>query len=303
MAEILQPQVGALWEKIRNKTQSALKCGALKSIPTESKFIDQDGVRFLVRILANLDRKEKAKKEQDRKTETSGKDFNPFLPYEEDLFVTHLSETHVCLLNKYNVVEHHLLMITRAFEEQENWLNLRDFEAMWACLTEIEGLAFYNGGTLAGASQRHKHLQLVPFPFNPDGSSLPIAPVIAGLEWQEAIVTVPHWQFQHAIARFDPPLISSPQSAAEATNTLYQRLLEAVGISVEGDRQTGAYNLLATREWMLIVPRSRDSFEGIPVNSLGFSGTLLVRNAQQMQWLEEVGPMNLLQNVGYGLRS
>ena len=34
---------------------------------------------------------------------------NPFLPYEEDLYVCDLSPTHVCLLNKFNVVDHHFL--------------------------------------------------------------------------------------------------------------------------------------------------------------------------------------------------
>ena len=29
-------------------------------------------------------------------------------------------------------------------------------------LAEVEGLAFFNGGTVAGASQPHKHLQVVP---------------------------------------------------------------------------------------------------------------------------------------------
>ncbi len=34
---------------------------------------------------------------------------------------------------------------------------------MWTCLGEFEVLVFYNGGKLAGASQRQKHLQIVTF--------------------------------------------------------------------------------------------------------------------------------------------
>ena len=55
--------------------------------------------------------------------------------------------------------------MTRAFEEQTDLLNLEDFAALWFCLQEIDGLAFFNGGKIAGASQRHKHLQLIPLPF------------------------------------------------------------------------------------------------------------------------------------------
>jgi sulfate adenylyltransferase (ADP) / ATP adenylyltransferase len=292
---MLMLEAGTLWESIKNQTERALQCGVLQSIPTEYEFVEQDGVRFLVRILANLDRKNEAKKEQERKTKSSGQEFNPFLPYEEDLFVANLSETHLCLLNKYNVVDHHLLMITRAFEEQEDWLNLRDFEAMWACLAEVDGLAFYNGGQIAGASQRHKHLQLVPF--GPEASKMPLEAVLASAQFQSPVGTAERFPFVHAIARFDPGAMQSPQDAARATLESYHALLQAVGLTVEGERQTGAYNLLATRQWMIVVPRSQESFASIAVNSLGFAGALLVRNPQQMQLLEEIGPMTLLEKV------
>ncbi|NET62320.1 MAG: phosphorylase, partial [Symploca sp. SIO2E6] len=132
---------GTLWTSVTQQTTHALQWGALQSIPTESEFVEQDGISFLVRILSNLIRKDKAKKEQDKKATNSGKEFNPFLPYEEDLFVADISPTHLCLLNKFNVVDHHLLIVTRSFEEQETWLTVQDFEAMGRCLREFEGLA------------------------------------------------------------------------------------------------------------------------------------------------------------------
>ncbi|MCG8361947.1 MAG: phosphorylase, partial [Pseudanabaenales cyanobacterium] len=58
-----------------------------------------------------------------------------------------------------------------------------------------------------------------------------------------------------------------------------------------------AYNLIATRQWMLVVPRSQESYQEISVNSLGFAGSLLVRNIEQMQLLKDIGPMNLLKSV------
>jgi ATP adenylyltransferase len=154
---------GTLWNKIQYQTRHALDCGALQPIDTHYEFLEEGGMRFLVRILANLARKEEANQAQEA-TKKSGKDFNPFLPYEEDLFVADISSTHLCLLNKYNVVDHHILIVTRDFEDQDTWLTEADFRALVACMMEIDGLAFYNGGRLAGASQRHKHLQLVPPP-------------------------------------------------------------------------------------------------------------------------------------------
>jgi ATP adenylyltransferase/5',5'''-P-1,P-4-tetraphosphate phosphorylase II len=44
----------------------------------------------------------------------------------------HLSGTHTLLLNKFNIVAHHVLVVTRAFEPQTDPLNLQDFAATWA---------------------------------------------------------------------------------------------------------------------------------------------------------------------------
>lgn len=284
---------GTLWSKVLERTEQALECGALQPIATEYEFVEQEGIRFLVRIVSNLDRKAKAKP----KKAVSGKDFNPFLPYEEDLFVADISDTHLCLLNKFNVVDYHLLMVTREFEDQDNWLTLSDFQAMWATLAEIDGLAFYNGGKIAGASQRHKHLQLVPLPLIPGELKLPIEPAIASVQFQGAIGRIPSFPFVHALTRFESEWMDNPDVAAEATVQVYHRLLAAVGIAHDGIKQSAPYNLLATREWMMIVPRSQEDFESISVNSLGFAGALLVRNSQQMQILKDSTPLSLLKQV------
>ena len=296
--ETLRLKSGTLWAKVTDRTEQALRCGALQPIPTECEFIEQDGVNFLVRILPNLARKEEAKKQQDKATSTSGKEFNPFLPYEEDLFVADISDTHVCLLNKFNVIDHHLLIVTRAFEEQETLLTLDDFVAMWACLAEFDGLAFYNGGKMAGASQRHKHLQLVPLPLVPNMPKVPINPLIASTQFEGSIGTTPDLPFAHAIAQLNSCGLEYPQDAAASTLELYHTMLRTLRLMSEHSTQrSGAYNLLATRQWMMVIPRSLESFESIPVNSLGFAGTLAVRSQQQMKILVEHGPMTVLRNV------
>lgn len=289
---------GTLWNSTIQQTEHAIKCGALLSIPTEYEFVEQDGIRFLVRILSNLQRKDEAKKKQDQKNTTSGKEFNPFLPYEEDLFVADISNTHLCLLNKFNIIDHHLLIVTRAFEEQESFLTVPDFEAMWACLAEIDGLVFYNSGKMAGASQRHKHLQLVPLPLVPNEAKIPIQPAMASANFQDGIGKISQFPFNHAIAKLDTTWIQSPSDAAQATLACYDNLLRAVGLAGEDPIQPGfPYNLLATREWIMIVPRSQEDFQSIPVNSLGFAGAMLVRNEAQLQLLQDIGPMSILKGV------
>lgn len=287
---LLEP--GTLWARVQERTKYALQCGALLSIPTEFEFVEQAGVKFLVRMLSNLERKTAAKEKQEQQTVVSGKDFNPFLPYEQDLFVADISDTHVCILNKFNVVEHHLLIITRAFEEQESLLTLADFAAMWACLEDFPSLVFYNSGKIAGASQRHKHLQLVPLPLVPSGLQTPITPLLTSAKFQDSIATIPGLPFLHAFTTLDAQWVESPLTGAKATLERYDALLQAVGL-----KASEPYNLLATREWMLIVPRSQEEFESISVNSLGFAGAMLMRNQAQMQILKAQGPMNILQSV------
>ena len=137
---------GDLWRAILRQTARARASGDLQPITTEVHALEDAGVRFAVRVLGGLDRKQRAGARQ----LDAGVD--PFLPpYDDDLFVADVSETHVALLNKWCVVDHHLLVVPRAFEPQESALDVADFEALWACMTEFEALGFYNGGREAGA--------------------------------------------------------------------------------------------------------------------------------------------------------
>ncbi len=294
---LLKP--GTLWERLTQQTEYARQTGALQSIATDFQFIQQDDIAFLVRSVSNLARKEKAQKQQKQKEIKTGKYFDPFLPYEEDLFVSDISPTHLCLLNKFNVVEHHLLIVTRAFEEQDELLNIKDFVALWACMQEIDGLAFYNGGKIAGASQRHKHLQLVPLPFIPNTDIVPIQPAIDRVVFTNCVGTIPSFPFLHAIALIKITEPDSPLAAAKVMLDCYYSLLETVGLSIDPDNslQLGAYNLLATRNWMLLVPRKQEAFASISINSLGFAGSLFVRDRTSLELLQELSPMAILNGV------
>ena len=234
---LLEP--GTLWKSIQETTELALQSGALKSIPTELEIIEQVGIKFVIRILANLNRKEADKEKQEQQTSRTGKEFNPFLPYEKDLFVADISDTHVCILNKFNVVDFHLLIITRSFEEQESLLTLEDFTAMWTCLGEFEGLVFYNGGKLAGASQRHKHLQIVPF----SETDIPISPLLKTAKLENDMGTIQEFPFLHAFTNLNRG--ESPKVTLEKYHTLLQKM----GIKpLENNLQSGAYNLLITQK-------------------------------------------------------
>ncbi len=280
--------LGALWSKVVERTQTALACGALQPISTSSESIEQNDLNFIVRVSSNLARKEAAgNKSQEKK--------NPFLPYEQDLFVADLSATHVALLNKFNVVDHHFLMITRHFERQESWLTLSDFSALAISLAAIDGLAFYNGGQAAGASQGHKHLQLVPLPLcEKDGLRMPLEVFLTPQSLKAGQLDVP---FLHSVVPLSIDWMAAPQTIAMELSRYYRCLYAAVGLTEDDTPQP--YNLLTTRRWMLLVPRLQESHACISVNALGFAGSLFVRDRNQLDQLKQLGPMSLLQAVTY----
>jgi len=272
--------------------------GALQPIETEEAFVDDAGVRFVVRSVSSLARKRKASGLELPKDRAPA---NPFLPPEPALTVGDLSPTHVGVLNKYPVVPHHLLVVTRQFVPQERLLDTDDFAVLVRCLAEIDGLGFYNSGQEAGASQRHMHLQLVPLPLVGGAWDIPMEALFDSWSASGAVSRLLRLPFKHAFALFEPKLFEVPARAAERMSELYAAQMAAIGVTddvaANDPGQTPPYNLLVTRRWMLAVPRSREKFDAISVNALGFAGSLFVRDETEMRALREAGPMSVLRAV------
>jgi ATP adenylyltransferase len=283
-------KLGTLWNAIVERTAGALRAGSLQPIRTHPEWIEEGGIRFLVAVQSGLQRKKLALEQQ--KNAAGGKT-NPFLPPEPDLLVADLSATHRAILNKYNVIEHHLLIVTKQYEDQEMLLTPADFAALWTGLSEFNGLGFYNGGADAGASQPHKHLQIVPLPLAPDGPSIPIEPALPPETPAGEFDRIPVFPFLHVFARIGG-------SSEEAFET-YRGMLERAGLAApDGNRpvrQSHPYCLLATRKWMLLVPRVREHFDSISINALGYAGAFYVRDAAGLDRLRQAGPLRALTAV------
>jgi len=281
---------------LERATRSALACGALRPIETEQVIVEDAGVGFLVRVVSSLRRKEADKRRTLFSRNGSAPPRNPFLPPEPELTLGEVSRTHVAVLNKFNVLDYHLLIVTQEFEHQETLLTVGDFRALLACMAQYPSLGFYNGGAAAGASQPHKHLQLVPLPLTPNGPPLPMAPLLAGPGPR-----CPDLPFAHAFCRSSGPIAGRSIRAAREAHALYMELLAELDIgaeTVEGEpRQSAPYNLLIASDWMLAVPRATERFHDISVNALGFAGSLFVKDPEQLALIGEEGPMRVLQSV------
>ena len=273
---------GQLWPRLLAQSDHALKTGALQPITTEITTLEVEETNFVVRILTQIHRKKITTEHQHRQK------INPFLPYDADLFVGHFSPTHLGLLNKFKVVDQHLLIVTREFEDQQSPLTLEDFAVAVQVLEEKEGLVFYNSGPKAGASQPHRHLQWIPFPLVENSQKFPLA---------NHFIQAKNLPFKTAIAPLTMDVINDADGG-KICYQVYQDLLQQLRLQTTERARPHPYNLLMTREFLAIVPRSQESYQDIEVNALGFAGGLLVRNQQQLELLQQLGPWQLLQRVG-----
>ncbi|PJF16735.1 Phosphorylase [Paramicrosporidium saccamoebae] len=179
---------------------------------------------------------------------------NPFLPPSPHLTITDIGATHILIFNKYCVVPNHLLLITREFKPQVGLLAPEDFSATELTLAQLEGgwMVFYNSGKESGASQPHRHLQLIP-----DDK-----PPIIG-SFLDSTVGV-FKGIIHKLVR-----LTSAGSLAEKWRAAYSKVC-----SILPTAET-SYSLLFTREWMLMVPRLAERYEHVSFNTLVFAGYLL----------------------------
>jgi len=264
------------WTQVVDRADAALASGAMHSFECALEFVEDCGVEFVLRVATRFPGGENAKGRTAEAPQLPG---DPFADPEPALVVRSLTPTHRALLNKFSVLREHLLVVTKEYEDQRELLNLRDFEALALCMADAEVLAFYNGGTEAGASQSHKHLQVVTLPLSPR-HSVPMDALLS--EKSDAL------PFRHAAARLPAGHVSRPEAMLETYRELHGRA---------GLRKPQPYNLLVTHEFMLVVPRARDRFEGISINSLAFAGSFFVRDAKHAHTIAAAKPMSVLKSV------
>lgn len=271
-----------IWPLVRSRADAARRSGALRPVVTRMAYIRDGGIEFAVRVAGGLKDKEAAGRGDHRHV-------NPFSPPEPELVVAGLSPTHYCLLNKFNVIDDHLLVATHRFVDQRAPLGLADFDALAACMRGRASLGFYNAGREAGASQAHRHLQVVPLPLAPDGPGLPAESLIGHPRPGGPPERRDGLPFPHAL------IGTAPDAGARAVRDAYLAVLEATGLRpAAGSGWLPPYNLLVDRQWMMLVPRARDEVDGIPVNALGYAGSLLVRDEAGLARLRRAGPLNVL---------
>ena len=259
-----------------DRAEAALASGAMHSFECALEYVQDAGIEFVLRIATKFPAGETA---AGRGKDAPKLKANPFADPDPELLVAELTPTHRALLNKFSVLREHLLIVTREFVDQRTPLDEADFEALAHTMQDAEVLAFYNGGQEAGASQPHKHIQVVTLPLSPR-HSVPMDSLLAA--------KTPSLPFRHGFARLAAGQALDPAAMVKT----YRELLAQARVA-----SPQPYNLLITHEWMLAVPRARDRFEGISVNSLAFAGSFFVRDAPQAHTIKAAPPMAVLRSV------
>lgn len=166
------------------------------------------------------------------------------------------------------------------------------------------GLAYYNSGPISGASQPHKHMQIVPLPLAEGHPPVVplwtlIAPDDDGSD-EVDIHSFPCVAFGSRIPA------SEVDANSEILQKLYSKLLERTktfmlskSTTTADDNDEFSYNFLMTKDFMLVVPR-RCEYDGpVGCNSVAFAGSFFVRSKEELDYVSTRGPINVLKTVGW----
>ncbi|KAI5781030.1 hypothetical protein DFH27DRAFT_656848 [Peziza echinospora] len=220
----------------------------------------------------------------------------PFINPDPRFVVTKLGEnnSHTVLLNKFPILRPQLVIHTTEFQPQSEPLNesdvrvgvevLRAFNRRAEDGAEGEGdgddgdgyMLFFNCGVGSGASQAHKHMQVVPRPHGgekPGGFSL--FPDLGGLNI-DTPTTLPTIPFTHYILPLHPET-----STPEFIYTQYLRLLSLI-LPAYPD-----HNVIVVPEWIMVIPRRFPILDGAAANAVGMVGMIWVKDEEERRvWVE-----------------
>ncbi|MBV2262072.1 MAG: phosphorylase [Thauera sp.] len=306
-------------EAIDARSAAALASGALVPVQAEQVEMDDAGMRFIVRWVSSLAAKDASRNAApvpsaaagDKAGDKPAKDdktvaipggprdpnFNPFLNPDPELTVGPVGNAHVAILNKFPLCARHLVLARRAFEEQLLPLARSDFAALAELMGEAGGIGLYNGGTAAGASQRHKHVQWMPDDAANASLSLFVPGLPTGLA-EQGVATHAALPMRHCFVRVRCGRGEAVEAAADSLHAGFERACAELGLEAGEDGLLPPFNLLAGEGWLLAIPRSREHFEGISMSAVCFGGTLYTRHREQIEAIRAVGPLRALAAVG-----
>jgi len=268
------------WKKALDQTRLSIDGDSL--YPLKTTIITRDLYQKNDFIIRKLDTS------KFNKTKIYGPKQNPFCPWEKILEIDKIGSNHQLILNKYPVQKGHILLITNNWKPQNGWLDIYDWKALQKVNKDTSGLWFFNSSPIAGASQPHRHFQLLRR--SKDEISCPRE------KWfLEMKINIDNY------SKLTKNIIVSKFNFLDNSISLFELYLElckklGIGDPISDEKPRYPYNLLITNKWIAIIKRSNDHIHGFSINALGFAGYLLVTEKSDIYYLKEFGPEKLLEN-------
>ncbi|KKA27544.1 hypothetical protein TD95_005121 [Thielaviopsis punctulata] len=235
---------------------------------------------------------------------------DPFASPPAGLYIAALSPTHYLVLNKFAIAPDHFILATTQWASQDAVLAAADLAAAHACVRAYRGwagdnstgaarlglLMFFNSGAGSGASQPHRHLQMLPLSSLYDG--LP-GDSAWGVLCDAVVGGAETAQYEFGVFGASMAGVEAPEQVWDMYFRLYQQACAAVlgaGVEVlpEG-KALISYNLVMTEKSMVLCPRTAEGAEiqvkggkgRVQFNGTVLAGTALVKNETEWDALRE----------------
>ncbi|KAK6080281.1 putative bis(5'-nucleosyl)-tetraphosphatase [Seiridium cupressi] len=283
---------------VKTAFAKAKASGDLTYYPTQVALLPLNStIQFQLRFSPSLASKPKGPPLPSKPTESGDsapkpKPFNPFENPLPSMTVAQLPPSHALVLNKFAIVPEHFILITKTAKPQTHLLEQGDVAAAHACVRAYsdqgqELFVFFNSGEHSGASQPHRHLQLLPVEQMRQG----LEQTDNGSLWSVLAEAV-HAQQQHRDLPFavlsegiSPDV--SPEELHAKYVSLYKRAAKLVlpgeDVDVDGEARF-SYNMAMTSKAIVLCPRLTEGApiknkDGKEIGSIALNGTLLAGTA------------------------
>ena len=273
----------SIWSKALGISRKALNSGALIPLNTIKYKSSEEFCDFELRFL---------KSSIPKYLIEYGPKLNPFTPWDSRLQIQAINDKHTLILNKYPVQLGHMLLITNKWEPQNGWLNEDDFEAILNVDNDTTGLWFFNSSKESGASQPHRHFQLLPRHYNES--------ICPRYEWFCSLLNNTmdtRSEISHCISI--RPRNKNKDSISNDLFNLYKSMVNEMNIGEIDliNKPLKPYNLLITSNWIALITRKTERSNGFSINALGFAGYFLGTKRSDVDTLIKFGPERILKDV------
>lgn len=231
--------------------------------------------------------------------------------------IAQLPPSHALVLNKFAIVPEHFILVTKTAKPQTHVLEQDDVAAAHACIRAYRQqgqdlFVFFNSGEHSGASQPHRHLQLLPVENMRAGLEVvdgrPQWSILAEATQKDQLEKLPFTILSESISAE-----SSPSQLHEKYVTLYKRAARLVlpGQDAAGEGEAKfSYNMAMTSTVIALCPRVSEGapikvedgidFGHVALNGTLLAGTALVKTQEQFDIMREKPELllNILTQIG-----